>query len=113
MRTWSRPIIMAGKDRLVLSPDDWVIYTGKQWERVTSKKQLEEYLSGKIRSPLLVFEKIDKEAGEFVFKGHVFNAQRTVVETLSLPLKQVSETALSDHSGQEGGAKNARVGGGS
>lgn len=113
MRTWSRPIIMAGKDRLVLSPDDWVIYTGKQWERVTSKRQLEEYLSGKIRSPLLVFEKIDKEAGEFVFKGHVFNAQRTVVETLSLPLKQVSETALPDHSGQEGGAKNARVGGGS
>ena len=48
-----------------------------------------------------------------MFKGHVFNAQRTVVETLSLPLKQVSETALSDHSGQEGGAKNARVGGGS
>ncbi|KDU80375.1 hypothetical protein DU19_0953 [Chlamydia muridarum] len=114
MRTWSRPIITAGRDRLVLSADDWVIYTGKHWERMTSKSQLEEYLSGKLRSPLLIFEKIDKEGGEFVFKGHIFNAQRTIVEAVSLPLKQVSEMAPQVHVvGRESGDKNARVGGGS
>ncbi|AGJ64950.1 hypothetical protein FTN76_04425 [Chlamydia trachomatis] len=113
MRTWSRPIITAGKDRLVLSADDWVIHTGERWERVTSKRQLEDYLSGKLRSPLLVFERIDKEDGEFVFKGHVFNTQRTVVETISLPLKQVLETVAQSHLGQESGTKNSRIGGGS
>ena len=78
-----------------------------------TRKRLEDYLSGKLRTPLLVFERMDKEGGEFVFKGHVFNAQRTAVESISLPLKQITEVTSQGHSLQENGNKNARLGGGS
>ncbi|EPP34657.1 hypothetical protein CP10139811_0671 [Chlamydia ibidis] len=88
MRTWSRPIINAGGHRLTLSPDDWVVHTGKSWERIVRADQLEDYLSGKIQGPLFVFDKLDKDARGYVLRGHIFNAQRTLVESVVLPLKQ-------------------------
>ncbi|AAP05688.1 hypothetical protein [Chlamydia caviae] len=88
MRSWSRPIIQAGGQRMILSPDDWVVYTGKTWEKISRKEQLEDYLSGKTQGPLLVFDKLEKDSREFVVRAHVFNAQRTLVETVTLPLKQ-------------------------
>ncbi|BAE80837.1 conserved hypothetical protein [Chlamydia felis Fe/C-56] len=88
MRSWSRPIVQVGGQRMILSPDDWVVYTGKTWEKIARKEQLEDYLSGKIQGPLLVFDKIEKESREFVVRAHVFNAQRTLVEAVTLPLKQ-------------------------
>ncbi|MDS0919528.1 hypothetical protein [Chlamydia psittaci] len=88
MRSWSRPIIQAGGQRMILSPDDWVVYTGKSWEKITRKEQLEDYLSGKTQGPLLVFDKLEKDSREFVLRAHVFNAQRTLVEAVTLPLKQ-------------------------
>ncbi|ASD31018.1 hypothetical protein [Chlamydia abortus] len=87
MRSWSRPIIQAGGQRMILSPDDWVVYTGKSWEKITRKEQLEDYLSGKTQGPLLVFDKLEKDSREFVLRAHVFNAQRTLVEAVTLPLK--------------------------
>ncbi|WP_375793826.1 hypothetical protein O1W69_01865 [Chlamydia sp. 12-01] len=88
MRSWSRPIIQAGEQRMILSPDDWVVYTGKTWEKIARKEQLEDYLSGKTQGPLLVFDKLEKDSREFVVRAHVFNAQRTLVESVTLPLKQ-------------------------
>ncbi|QXE26711.1 hypothetical protein [Chlamydia buteonis] len=95
MRSWSRPIIQAGGQRMILSPDDWVVYTGKSWEKITRKEQLEDYLSGKTQGPLLVFDKLEKDSREFVLHAHVFNAQRTLVEAVTLPLKQGFDTGYS------------------
>ncbi|WP_348663354.1 hypothetical protein [Chlamydia vaughanii] len=88
MRSWSRPIVQAGGQRMILSPDDWIVYAGESWEKIVRKEQLEDYLSGKTQGPLLVFDKIEKDSRGFVLRGHVFNAQRTLVESVTLPLKQ-------------------------
>lgn len=45
-------------------------------------------MSGQISGPLLIFDKLEKDVRGFVFRGHMFNAQRTLVETVTLPLKQ-------------------------
>lgn len=89
MRSWSRPILHVHGQRLILSPDDWIVYseTGG-WEKIVRKEQLEAYLSGQISGPLLIFDKLEKDVRGFVFRGHMFNAQRTLVETVTLPLKQ-------------------------
>ncbi|AHK63583.1 hypothetical protein [Chlamydia avium] len=88
MRSWSRPIIHANGQRLILSPDDWVIHSDTGWEKIVRKEQLEAYLSGRIYGPLLIFDKLEKDSRGFVFRAHMFNAQRTLVETVTLPLKQ-------------------------
>lgn len=93
MRTWTKPILQAGNDRLVLSPDDWVIYTDAGWKKVLTRKQIEDYLSGSLQTPLLVFHAIEHEEQGMVLAGHLFNAQRTLVESITLPLKQTIEEA--------------------
>ncbi|WP_108896867.1 hypothetical protein [Chlamydia serpentis] len=94
MRSWSKPIIIAGGQRLILSPDDWILRTATGWEKLARSDQIENYVSGKVSGPLLVFEKLEKDFRGFVLRGHMFNAQRTLVETISLPLKQGFEPSV-------------------
>lgn len=88
MHTWTKPIVCIGGERFILSPEDWIVHGKKGWEKMSSIQQLEDFLSGKIQSPLFIFDRIEKTDKNFVLKGHVFNAQRTLVESVSLPLKQ-------------------------
>ncbi|WP_201456426.1 hypothetical protein [Chlamydia sp. 17-3921] len=97
MRSWSRPIVLLGKQRLILSPNDWVLRTITGWEKLSSPQQIQDYVSGKLSGPLMVFEKLEKEGANFVLRGHVFNSQRTLVETITLPLKQGLESSLVSH----------------
>ncbi|WP_100934356.1 hypothetical protein [Candidatus Chlamydia corallus] len=96
MRSWSKPIVLVGGQRLILSPDDWILRTATGWEKLSKAEQIQDYLTGRATGPLLVFEKLEKDLRGFVLRGHMFNAQRTLVETISLPLKQGFElTAVS------------------
>lgn len=88
MRSWSCPILQVGGQRLLLFPNDWVVYCGERWERIVCKEQLESFLSGKTQGPLFVFDTLEKEGSRFVLQGHVFNGHRTLVESVRLPLKQ-------------------------
>nr|CRI44054.1 Uncharacterized protein BN1224_H12_EU_00010 [Chlamydia pneumoniae]CRI51992.1 Uncharacterized protein BN1224_UZG1_B_01410 [Chlamydia pneumoniae] len=94
MRSWSKPIVLVGGQRLILSPDDWILRTAKGWEKLSRADQIQDYVTGKVTGPLLVFEKLEKDLRGFVLRGHMFNAQRTLVETISLPLKQGFEPAV-------------------
>lgn len=88
MRSWSRPILHAGGQRLILSPNDWVVHSETGWERIVNKAQLDAYLAGQLCGPLFIFDKLEKDVRGFVLRGHMFNAQRTLVESVVLPLKQ-------------------------
>lgn len=87
MRTWTRPILQAGEQRFILTADDWLLRK-EQWEKIHSKQQLDDYLSGKLQYPLFVFEGVEKNENGFVLKGHLFNAQRTHVESVTIFLDQ-------------------------
>lgn len=87
MRTWTRPILQAGDQRFILNADEWLL-RGEHWVQIRSKQQLEDYISGKIQEPLFVFEGVEKGKEGFILKGHLFNAQRTHVESVALVLNQ-------------------------
>lgn len=94
MRSWSRPIVMLGEQRMILSPNDWVVRTASGWEKLSSLQQAQDYVSGKLLGPLFVFEKLEKEGQSFVLRGRIFNSSRTLSEVVILPLKQGGETQL-------------------
>lgn len=90
MRTWARPILQAGTQRFTLMANDWLYRDGDHWERISSKQQLDDYVSGKIQGPLFVFEEIERKNNEIFLHGHLFNGLRTHVEKVTLALNQKS-----------------------
>lgn len=90
MRTWARPILQAGTQRFTLMANDWLYRDGDHWERINSKQQLDDYVSGKIQGPLFVFEDIERKNNEIFLHGHLFNGLRTHVEKVTLTLNRKS-----------------------
>ncbi|WP_082904998.1 hypothetical protein [Candidatus Chlamydia sanziniae] len=110
MRSWSRPIVLMGEQRMILSPDDWILRTETGWEKIMTVQQIQDYLSGMVSGPLFVFDKLEKDLSGFVLRGHMFNVQRTLVETILLPLKQGFEADIATMH-QEASSPSPRAGG--
>jgi hypothetical protein len=76
-----------GKKRAILKKGDWLLKTANGWRNLRRSEEIDQYLHHRLRGELFVLDAIEKEQGRSMIKGHLFNASRTQMHTLALPVE--------------------------
>jgi hypothetical protein len=74
------------KRRIILKEGDWLIRSAKGWRIIKKSEEVEDYINHKLRGDLFIFDKLEKEHGKLVVKGHLFDEMRTNKQTMSIPI---------------------------
>jgi hypothetical protein len=93
LRTATQVSCLLGKKRLILRQGDWALKTPSGWRILRKKEDIERCLSHRMRGELLIFDKLEKEQGRWVFKGNLFDEMRTQCQALSIPIDPEKKTS--------------------
>jgi hypothetical protein len=85
-RTWSEYVLAVGDQRLVVSPQEWLLLAEKGWQVLRQVEEIDSYVNGHCQGELLVLEGMRREGGAQVLKGHLYNASRTGMEPVEIAL---------------------------
>lgn len=89
-RDW---IAELGGTRMLLRADDWLVLQDNVWQKITSSQELDDYITGKTRGPLLVLEGSEKVGNDIGLVGRVYDYTRTQVVPLRISLFKSWEEA--------------------
>lgn len=84
--TSSQISCLIGKRRLILKKGDWLLKTAEGWHNLKNLKEIEDYLSYKLRGELFVFDSIDKQEDKIFMKGHFLDEMRTSASPIVIPI---------------------------
>lgn len=87
-RTRSQLMFEINGERMMISPKDWLLLTEGKWVKLTTPEDIDAYVERKISGPLFVVDEISKEEGRQVLLGTLFNATRTEMKPIEIPLQQ-------------------------
>lgn len=93
-RTRSQYVFEVEKERMVLTPKDWLVHTEKGWEKLDTLQEIDNYVDRKIQGPLFVFNGVEKREDKQVLVGTLFNASRTEMEEIELDIPQSTVTVI-------------------
>lgn len=83
-RTRSQFVFEINKERMTLSPLDWLIQTEKGWRKLATAEDIDAYVDRRLVGPLFVFEGVTKRGENQVLVGTLFNKARS--EALSVEM---------------------------
>lgn len=86
LRSGSQVSCALGKRRVILREGDWLLKTSTGWRNLRRSEEIEMYLNHRIKGELFIFDAIEKEQGQFVMKGHLFDETRTQALPLTLSI---------------------------
>ncbi|MEI8364838.1 MAG: hypothetical protein WCF65_00310 [Parachlamydiaceae bacterium] len=87
-RTRSQFVFEINKERMLLSPNDWLLLTGTTWRKLVTPQEIDDYVSRKKIGPLFVFDKVERKDDRQIVVGTLFNSARTEMTTVEFPLQQ-------------------------
>lgn len=87
-RTRTQFVFEIDKERMLLSPKDWLLMTPKGWMKLTTPKEIDDYVDRRLVGPLFVFDAVDRGDDRLVLKGTLFNASRTDMQPIDIVLQQ-------------------------
>ncbi len=79
--------------RMLVRADDWLILQNNAWHKITTTQELDDFISGEIRGPLLVLEGSEKNGNDIGLIGRVYDITRTQVVPLRISLFKSWEQA--------------------
>ena len=74
------------KQCLILKIDDWVVKIADRWKILRKAEEKEAFLKGKLVGELFVLDQISNKQGQKAILGHMYNAPRTQVTSIDLPV---------------------------
>ena len=89
-RTRTQFVFEIDKERMLLSPKDWLLMTPKGWIKLTTPKEIDDYVDRKLVGPLFVFDAVERKEDRLVLKGTLFNASRTDMQPVDIVLQQTA-----------------------
>lgn len=89
-RTRSQFVFEVNKERMLLSPHDWLLLTPGGWQKLTTPQEIDDYVNRKLVGPLFVFDGIERKEDKQLITGTLFNAARTDAQIVELPVQQGS-----------------------
>lgn len=89
-RTRSQFIFEIGKERILLSPQDWLLMTPDGWVKLATPEEIDAYVERKTAGPLFVFDGIVRKEDRQLLMGTIFNASRSDMFTVELPVQQAA-----------------------
>jgi len=97
-RTRSQFVFEINKERMLLSPQDWLLLTDTGWKKLTTPEEIDEYVNRKTTGALFVFDGIQRKDDHQVLLGTMFNSSRTESQAVELPvLKGAGSSAPIDN----------------
>ncbi len=86
MRSESQISCLLSKRRFLLKEGDWVLRTPLGWRILNRASDIEGYLAHRIKGELFIFDKLEKQQGRVVIKGHYFDDMRTQMQKVAVPV---------------------------
>jgi hypothetical protein len=86
-KSWNEWIFEVNGSRQTLKTQDWWLREQKGWKKLASKDDILSYVHLKTRGELFVVEKVILKERLKYLSGHVFNAARTKVVAVEIPIK--------------------------
>lgn len=87
-RTRSQFVFEVDDERMLLRPKDWLVLTEDGWKKITTSEEIDAYVDRKLAGPLFVFDGIIRKDDHQVLYGTMFNAARTDMQSIELPILQ-------------------------
>ncbi len=72
-RTRSQFVFELNKERITLSPLDWLLYVDKGWKKLATVEDIDAYVEHKITGLLFIFDGIEKRDDHQLLIGTLFN----------------------------------------
>lgn len=98
-RTRSQYVFEIDNERMFLRPHDWLLLTEGGWRKLSTPKEIDDYVDRKLTGTLFVFDSIGKKEEKQVIKGTVYNQMRTesypvelATQATPLPEKKASNS---------------------
>jgi hypothetical protein len=93
LRTASEVSCALGKRRVLLKEGDWLLKNASGWHNLKKIEEIDECIQHRSRGELFIFDRLEKEEGKYVLKGHLFDEMRTQMQLVALPLAQEKRAA--------------------
>lgn len=87
-RTRSQFVFEIDKERMLLSPQDWLLLTENGWKKLSSPQEIDDYVNRKALGTLFVFDGIQRKDDRQVLVGMMFNPARTEMQPIEMPVQQ-------------------------
>jgi hypothetical protein len=76
-RTRSQYVFEIDNERMLLRPQDWLLLTEGGWKKLSTPKEIDDYVERRLTGTLFVFDSIAKKDEKQIIKGTVYNPMRT------------------------------------
>lgn len=100
-RTRTQCLFEINKERMVISPSDWLLMTPKGWKKLEKEEDIDKFVQRKTTGMLFVFEGWVKKDDHQVMQGTLFNPTRSESQTVELIAQQVSANKASVKNAKE------------
>ncbi len=90
-KTRTQFAFVINKERMVLSPDDWLLQTSQGWKKLESIEDIDQYVSRKLSGVLFVFEGCCVEEGKQTLRGMMYNSSRTEAQEIEIAMHRATE----------------------
>lgn len=87
-RTRSQYIFEINEERVLLSPQDWLLQTEEGWVKLSTPEEVDQYVERKKTGVLFVFDGVEKIESNQVLTGVMFNSSRTEMKEIEIPVKK-------------------------
>lgn len=87
-KTRSQFVFEINGERMVLSPQDWLLRIKDKWKKLVTPNEIDAYVDRKETGILFVFDGINQTDGNQVLAGTVFNSTRTDSHAVELPIQR-------------------------
>lgn len=87
-RTRSQFVFEIDKERIFLSPQDWLIQTEEGWKKLMTAEEIDDYVDRKKIGPMFVFDGVVKIDNRQVLSGVIFSPSRADSSEIEIPMQQ-------------------------
>jgi len=87
-KTLSQFVFEINKERMTLTPQDWLLYIDKGWRKLTTPEEIDAYVDRKTLGYLFVFDAVEKRDDKQVMVGTLFNRARSDSQSVELVMQQ-------------------------
>lgn len=87
-RTRSQYIFEVDKERIFVSPQDWLLLTEDGWVKLSTTQDIDDYVERKLKGVLFILDNVERKDDRQVFAGTIFNENRTEFKSVELAVQQ-------------------------
>lgn len=107
-RTRSQFVFEIDKERVFLSPQDWLLLTDEGWKKLNTAEEIDDYVDRKKIGPLFVFDGSVKIDNKQVLTGVIFSPSRTESSEIEIPMQPGASSTSPNQEPSKNNKKNAK-----